>query len=422
MSKVLMTILALITINGFAQDISFYVSSKDHEYILPVDTAFRQITLTSNSLDTPHENFFYPDSISFRFPVSEDTVRYSIVGLRRGIWYVDSGTRIITQLNPFSEVDSIYNDSLIIPNDTLMGFTYVDNPGDSVSGFDLLLTYDDYVLEDTCICFWLKSDNQSDWLNFQPLGVGNIWKFNRSGEHLYDQRWEIFESLATNDTTFYSVEVQSQGSPESPETSIDTSVIFITSTDPYRILGFSGPWCEINSNFSPDISSYPSFFQTLLPRGNGDIDFGMYNPGWLGYDLATYGIGFSSATGDFGWSKNLAGYKIGSEIVGDIGTLVSVNNESQKPTKILLGNYPNPFNPSTTIEYEIPELSEVSLVVYDIAGREVHTLLSASQSPGSYKVSWNGTDKTGRMVSAGMYFARLQAGEYSSVVKMVYLR
>jgi len=95
----------------------------------------------------------------------------------------------------------------------------------------------------------------------------------------------------------------------------------------------------------------------------------------------------------------------------------------KKPSNIsVLRNFPNPFNPSTTIEYELPEHSDVLLTIYDIAGREVQTLVSKAQPVGSYKASWNGTNQDGKQVAGGMYFARLQAGEYSSVVKMVYLR
>ncbi len=84
--------------------------------------------------------------------------------------------------------------------------------------------------------------------------------------------------------------------------------------------------------------------------------------------------------------------------------------------------YPNPFNPSTTIEYELPGHSEVKLVIYDVAGHEVQTLVLGAKSQGSYDINWDGTDQSGKQVPSGMYFARLQAGEYSSVVKMVYLR
>ena len=89
---------------------------------------------------------------------------------------------------------------------------------------------------------------------------------------------------------------------------------------------------------------------------------------------------------------------------------------------VLLNNFPNPFNPGTTIEYKLPELSQVSLIIYDIAGREVQTLVSTRQSPGAYQVNWNGFDKHGKQVSTGMYLARLQAGDYKDVVKMLYLK
>ncbi|NQT63950.1 MAG: T9SS type A sorting domain-containing protein [Candidatus Marinimicrobia bacterium] len=108
---------------------------------------------------------------------------------------------------------------------------------------------------------------------------------------------------------------------------------------------------------------------------------------------------------------------------GNVGSITSIVEPKRMPsTHILISAYPNPFNPSTTIEYDLPEHSDVSLIIYDVAGREVQTLVSTSQSPGSYKASWNGTNKNGQQVAGGMYFARLQAGEYSSVVKMVYLR
>ncbi len=92
------------------------------------------------------------------------------------------------------------------------------------------------------------------------------------------------------------------------------------------------------------------------------------------------------------------------------------------PTIVLEQNYPNPFNPRTLLRYTIPEQSITSLIVYDISGRTIQTIVSTSHNTGSYEVSWDGTDQAGQQVPGGMYFARLQAGEHSSVVKMVYLR
>ncbi len=69
--------------------------------------------------------------------------------------------------------------------------------------------------------------------------------------------------------------------------------------------------------------------------------------------------------------------------------------------------------------YELPAHSEVSLIIYDIVGREVQTVVKTYQETGSYTVTWNSTDREGQPATGGMYFARLQAGENSSVVKMV---
>ncbi|MBC8375220.1 MAG: T9SS type A sorting domain-containing protein [FCB group bacterium] len=104
------------------------------------------------------------------------------------------------------------------------------------------------------------------------------------------------------------------------------------------------------------------------------------------------------------------------------GTLLSVESKPLKAEGFRLHSaYPNPFNPTTTIQYDISEHTDVSLIIYDVIGREVQTLVSKSLRPGSYSVNWNGSNRDGHQVSGGMYFARLQAGEYSSVVKMVYL-
>ena len=85
-------------------------------------------------------------------------------------------------------------------------------------------------------------------------------------------------------------------------------------------------------------------------------------------------------------------------------------------------NYPNPFNPSTTIRYGLPEDSNVSLVIYDVRGNLVRTLESGSQSAGWYELVWDGRSDEGKAISTGLYLARIGAGEYSQVIKMLYLK
>ena len=93
------------------------------------------------------------------------------------------------------------------------------------------------------------------------------------------------------------------------------------------------------------------------------------------------------------------------------------------PDKVYLQqNYPNPFNPNTTISYDLPEQSIVNLTVYDIRGHEITNLQETEKSPGTYEVEWNGLDQSGNPVSTGVYFCRLQAGEFRQTIKMLYLQ
>jgi hypothetical protein len=94
----------------------------------------------------------------------------------------------------------------------------------------------------------------------------------------------------------------------------------------------------------------------------------------------------------------------------------------QTPEFTLSQNFPNPFNPMTTISYSLPEQSSFSLIVFNIRGQEVTTLLDSEQAPGHYEVLWNGVADSGHLVDTGMYFCRLQAGAFSQTIKMIYLR
>ncbi|MCF7807309.1 MAG: T9SS type A sorting domain-containing protein [Candidatus Marinimicrobia bacterium] len=114
-----------------------------------------------------------------------------------------------------------------------------------------------------------------------------------------------------------------------------------------------------------------------------------------------------------------------------VNNLVSIDSHKhQVPIKhVVIENYPNPFNPTTTISYDLPEYTHVTLTIYDVTGREVVTLQDVERSAGYYEVQWNGTDARGNQVSTGVYFAQLQAGapqpdgvQFSETIKMVHLK
>ena len=87
-----------------------------------------------------------------------------------------------------------------------------------------------------------------------------------------------------------------------------------------------------------------------------------------------------------------------------------------------MGNYPNPFNPATTIVYNLPEASLVRLTVYNVLGQQVQMLVDQMQGAGGYAVEWNGLDEAGQPVSGGVYFYRLEAGDHVQVRKMLFAK
>ena len=85
-------------------------------------------------------------------------------------------------------------------------------------------------------------------------------------------------------------------------------------------------------------------------------------------------------------------------------------------------NYPNPFNPTTTLRYDLPEDSYVSIVIFDMMGRQVRTLKNGQASAGYHSMMWNATNDIGSHVSAGVYIYTIQAGDYRDVRKMILLK
>jgi len=85
-------------------------------------------------------------------------------------------------------------------------------------------------------------------------------------------------------------------------------------------------------------------------------------------------------------------------------------------------NYPNPFNPVTTLRYDLPENSLVNIIIYDLLGREVKSLINQTQDAGFKSIIWNATNNYGKPVSAGVYLYQIQAGEFVQTKKMVLLK
>lgn len=103
--------------------------------------------------------------------------------------------------------------------------------------------------------------------------------------------------------------------------------------------------------------------------------------------------------------------------------IVGIDEDNTIPRAFdLLQNYPNPFNPQTDIRYQIADIGFINLVVFDVLGRKVRTLVKKSQVAGSYQVTWDGRNDAGVAVSSGIYFYRLQTGEFSRTRRMLLMK
>ncbi len=149
-----------------------------------------------------------------------------------------------------------------------------------------------------------------------------------------------------------------------------------------------------------------------------------------GVDLAK-GIGIIwQGGGDSPGRMDIKGAVIGGVLYGDTTNIItSVENHIEHilPSAIKLSqNYPNPFNPTTTILYVIPDIEtrhimSIQLIVYDILGRKVATLVNKIQSPGKYSVQFNASSVSGGLPS-GVYFYTLRVGNFSATKKMILMK
>jgi hypothetical protein len=101
----------------------------------------------------------------------------------------------------------------------------------------------------------------------------------------------------------------------------------------------------------------------------------------------------------------------------------AVEETKELPTKFAVGqNYPNPFNPTTNINYELPKASDVKIVIYNILGQPVRTLVNARQEASFYTITWDGKNDLGMPVSTGTYIYSVKAGEFTATKKMNLLK
>jgi PKD repeat protein len=124
------------------------------------------------------------------------------------------------------------------------------------------------------------------------------------------------------------------------------------------------------------------------------------------------------------WAEDLSKERVRCTEVFQISIQTSVETHREgSPTQYCLSqNFPNPFNPQTTIQYQLPKSEQVNLLIFDIRGALVRNLVDGKKEAGYHQVLWDGKDENGRSVSSGMYFVRIQAGRFIQRRKMLLIR
>jgi len=182
------------------------------------------------------------------------------------------------------------------------------------------------------------------------------------------------------------------------------------------VVEFSIPFSELNAKFNASFAPQNGMIVPLKIDVND-------NDSSVAGNYRTLQNHFGDVPGNFnGWMRAEAwGAPM---VITRTPVVVGVDSkEVATPQQFALSrNFPNPFNPSTTLSYSLAHETEVSIVVYDILGKKIQTLVEGKQKAGSYTIHWNGTDESGASVPSGVYLCKMVTPEYTQVHKMVLMK
>jgi len=195
--------------------------------------------------------------------------------------------------------------------------------------------------------------------------------------------------------------------------------------DPFGELGF-GNWID---NLTPSSGTV-----CFTDPGMSDAAVAVYNegPGWKTafWTIDPLALSFYSPidiSSMYHWGLNVNGGPVAATFdwfgPPNYSTVGLDDVEVAVPTASkLYANYPNPFNPVTSIAYELGNAADVNITVYNMLGQEVATLVAGFQTAGAYTVQWSGIDAAGHSVSSGLYFYTMQTEGFSATQKMMLLK
>ncbi len=253
----------------------------------------------------------------------------------------------------------------------------------------------------------LTSNSAQSWypsVTVSGTVVHVVWMDNRSG--LYD----IYYKRSTDGGVSWGADTQLRGSynfSKFPSVTVSGSVVHVVWEDNrdqnYEI--YYKQSTDGGTNWGADTrltyNSAMSRFSSVSVSGSPPMA-----------DVHVVWSDYRDGNSEIYYKPNPTGNPIG---------IININSEIPKDFR-LEQNYPNPFNPKTIIKFQIPNSSDLKLIIFDILGREVKSLVNELQDAGYKEVIWDGNDKNGLSVSSGVYFYKIEAGTFTDIKKMVLIR
>jgi PKD repeat protein len=237
---------------------------------------------------------------------------------------------------------------------------------------------------------------------------------------------------------YHDVDANNIGLAFRPDEGVDIEGAAGGGYDVYWIV--AGEWLEYTFSvaepgyydFIPYVSTVPGFGDFTLSIDNVDVS-GRRNVastgGWQFWTpLPVTGVPLTAGTHilrfDFDSDTDLTGWLFSMNYIDVEFSATTSEDDGEAPAAVgRVRNYPNPFNPRTTIAFELGARAPVDLRVFDASGRLVRRLVDGEPlDPGRHDVVWNGRDDAGKLLASGTYFYRLEAGEHSGTRKMVLMK
>lgn len=251
---------------------------------------------------------------------------------------------------------------------------------------------------------------EPNWAFGQPQGLGgdhgstdpgsaftgdNVYGYNLAGDYTNNMTEKHLTSTAINCANLYGVQLKFM-----------------------RWLGVEGPdYDHAYVRVSNDGSNWTTVWANEAEMTGGAWEESVLDISSVADNQENVYLRWTMGSTDGGWVY--CGWNLDDVQILGIEDLTTQATLLPAPSSLELGNYPNPFLSETSIEYELSQGTQVSLVIYDVLGREINTLVDGVQSAGKKRILWNGTDGDALKVNAGMYICILRMGNQISSQKML---